>query len=253
MREVGSSLKSATAMIGGVASVLGLVAACVGALLRVLKVSVPDETTGLVGVIGLALWLGGVVAMLKSVVDMLKSIEQATKSIAQEARDSTFLRISPNAVKEMRGAGEAVEHMAKMVLGAKGRIVHLSIAGSPGGSSNRFEEALRTALEREAVTVHYVGNFDTPHRAARVAAIWNDMPHAAERYHVKQIVLGQPDIAPVFNFLIVDDEEIVLAVSKVGVDKTFISSRDAGLVKSFAAYFDLLWDRASEYQVPPGQ
>ena len=125
-----------------------------------------------------------------------------------------------------------VEYAANRVRMARYSIDHASLSPPVPrwhSSVSRFEKATREAAFANQIKIRYIANFEDEVRLQRVRDILKD-PNV-NRYFVK--FFNPPNLAHLLNFLIFDEEEVLLIMSGFGEETIFLAIRNEDIVSTF--------------------
>ena len=146
---------------------------------------------------------------------------------------------------EFNKVEHGIDYMANKMLTARSKVDHASIS-SPlprhYTSMSDFEKHLEDVAIANHVKIRYVAKTDK-HRLKRIKNLLTNP--LVNTYYVKTISPDSLSI-PIMNFMIIDNEEIILAIPSFGEGFTFVAAKGTGIIKPFEGFFNLLWAEAEE-------
>jgi hypothetical protein len=138
-----------------------------------------------------------------------------------------------------------VEYIATRFLTSRNYIDHASLSPPVPRwfrSSGYFEQAVEEVVLSNAVKVRYLANFSDEGRVRRVRKLL--VNPKVNRYLVSSIDWEGLSV-PMMNFIVLDDEEVIIATPGLGEADSIIAIRNQEIVSAFERYFNLLWAKAT--------
>ncbi len=144
--------------------------------------------------------------------------------------------------------GDAFKHMAQAMNSARNYVRHASLydVTRQNTSITYFEKAYERIILDNDITITYIGDFSDTYREKRVLK-FKSRPEV-EKYYVRCIDSNNT-LNPAINFMIIDEQEVILAIPGVGKRNTVISIKNTEIVQAFERYYELIWSISKDFKI----
>lgn len=146
-------------------------------------------------------------------------------------------------------SNEQLEYMSKMLYSANNYVDHMSLGTTARwtNAASEFESAYRKVIRNDKIKVRYIANLTDEGRRTRAEELVSNPPEI-NQYFVRSVDPEQTTTVPPLSFMIIDDQEIILAIpAGFGNRDSLIAIQNRSITQAFRKYFDLVWAQAETY------